>query len=747
MAPTRTVAVLVVALILLLQATTEVRAQSAQEEESPLVEQVKFSGVQAIGKRALQDSIATQPTRCRGLLLRPFCWVSGAPYFVEYHRLDRTELARDELRIRAIYFRAGYREARVSSALSPHGAGVAVTFEVDEGPPTRVSQLTVRQVDSVLTTRQIRQADIPQAGRLLDLNKLDSAGTRLRSRLWDRGYGDADVRDSIAVDRQANEASLGVVMTPGRRTTIDTVQIAGNEAVSDATVRRILGLREGQLYLRSSLVAAQRRLYETELFRQTMVQVPEQKDDSAKTVLVTLREAPMRAVEFGAGFNTTEFVQADMRLTRYNLGGGARRLDVRASLGNLLAPQLYGKSIFGSAVPAGIGNDVSSPFLRPTWQAGAELRLPFMLGGRASVGVGLSAHRRIIPGIVIDRGEAINTSFTWRLADRVPGSITYQYERTRVEAGDLYFCQNFGVCSLQTIGGLRGAHALAPLAVTIDAERADDPLSPSSGYSARLDLEHASALTLSDYRYNLITAELNRYLPRGRSVLAAHLRVGRVWAISSTAGALGVSGEGNTLQVLHPRKRFYAGGSRSVRGYGENQLGPRVLTIAPDALLQPSAAGELPACTTASILDGSCDPNVAASSDFVPRALGGNQLVEASVEYRFPLVGSLMAAVFVDAGAVYANRLNSPPGDRAAITPGFGFRYGSPIGPVRVDLGVRPRISENLAVVTQVPGENGELRLVQLQTPMQYNPTASGGGVLRQITSRLQLHLAIGEAW
>jgi outer membrane protein assembly factor BamA len=228
-------------------------------------------------------------------------------------------------------------------------------------------------------------------------------------------------------------------------------------------------------------------------------------------------------------------------------------------------------------------------------------------------------------------------------------------------------------------------------------------------------------------------------------VLAAHVRIGRVWASGSTVGALGI--EQSELGVLHPRKRFYAGGSRSVRGFGENQLGPRVLTIAPERLITPRDTGDVPPCTPASVENGSCDPAVAPDNQFIPRPLGGNRLLEASLEYRFPLSKNITGAVFVDGASLYGRRLNLPPGDRTAVTPGLGIRYTSPIGPVRVDLGVRPAISEELPVVTQVPGEGGRPRLVQLDTPLQYDPASSGGGFLRQVTSRLQLHLAIGEAW
>jgi outer membrane protein assembly complex protein YaeT len=726
-----------------LQAHAQTQVQATASDDTPRIDEVIFKGADHISASVLGDSIVTQPTKCRGLLLKPLCAISKSSYFVDKHNLDPAEIPRDELRIRVIYFRAGYRHATVSTEITPVEEGkVNVTFNIVEGPPTTIVQRTMSQADTVLTSRQLRQALMPDSGDLLNLAKIDSAKIRLRGKLWDLGYADATVEDSVHIDASQHTAVLDVFIDPVHHTTIDTILIHGNEQVSNNTIRRLLGLHEGDLYRRSDMTAAQRRVYETEIFRQTLVQVPVV-PDSAKTIEITVREAPFTALRAGVGFNTTEFGQTELRLTRYNWFGGARRLDVRGAVGNLLAHQFHDRSIFGTT-PAGADGTVDDRFLSPTWELGATLNEPFVLDARATLSFGVSTHRRSIPGIVIDRGYSANSSLTWRFDNRVTGSLIYQFEQARVEAGDLYFCVNFGVCGLNTISALRSSQKLSPLMLRGLAENADDPLAPTRGYTAMVEIEHASALTASDFRYNRISADVARYFPRGRSVFAVHARAGWVRPSESTGSAVGVDVADNS--ILHPRKRFYAGGARSVRGYGENQLGPRVLTIDPLKLLDPSDEAATP-CTLESIADGSCDPNVAQSKDFIPRPLGGNTLLEASVEYRFPLTESLRGAVFVDAGSVRGERLNLPPGNRTAVTPGFGIRYSSPIGPVRLDLGIRPGLAEELPVVTQVPDTVNGFHIVQLETPMKYNPVQGSGGFLRSITSRLQLHLAIGEAW
>src|SRR5690606_3418356 len=100
-----------------------------------------------------------------------------------------------------------------------------------------------------------------------------------------------------------------------------------------------------------------------------------------------------------------------------------------------------------------------------------------------------------------------------------------------------------------------------------------------------------------------------------------------------------------------PTKRFYAGGARSTRGFGENQLGPRILTIGPEKLVQGDGETAAP-CTMADVIARSCDPGAILSSEFTPRPIGGTRLLEVGIEYRQPIWGPLVGAVFVDAARV-----------------------------------------------------------------------------------------------
>jgi outer membrane protein assembly factor BamA len=177
-----------------------------------------------------------------------------------------------------------------------------------------------------------------------------------------------------------------------------------------------------------------------------------------------------------------------------------------------------------------------------------------------------------------------------------------------------------------------------------------------------------------------------------------------------------------------------------VRGFGENQLGPRILTI-PATTIRRGAGG----CPVATPITA-CDPNAASlkDRDFEPRPLGGNIVAEASTELRFPLfMDQVIGAVFIDGGYV-SQRINPTlPRSKLAVTPGFGVRYLSPVGPIRVDFGINPGRQEILPVVTE-DVVNGVKHLVTLDQRRLYHPVRTGfAGAL----DRVVLHLSIGEAF
>jgi outer membrane protein insertion porin family len=718
-----------------------VLAQATQPDDRthPVVDAVTFVGVtKVIDKHDMASGLATQPSGCKSLLLEPFCLFTKSHLVYDTRTLDHVELARDIVRIKVYYFKRGYRETEVDSVVSrakKHTNRVRVTFRVTEGKPIVVKSLIVQQPDSVLKRKTLRQTVLLHPGEPLNLIDLDTTHVRLRNALWDKGYADALIADTIEVHDSARTADVTLEIDPRWVATIESVTVHGDSVLSPDIVKKMVTLRPGNVYKRADVIESQQALYNSSLFRRATIVLPP-RGDSAKLVDINVDESRLHEVRLSAGFSTIDFIQTEGKFTNYNFLGDARRLDLHLVVSNLLAPALNGTGIFRDVLADnGLPGDSAQGYLNPNFQASIDFAQRWLGDPRNTAGLGLFAHRSSQPGIYIDKGYGASISFTRTVAARSPLSLVYRYELTQVSAGDVYFCVNYGVCDLSTIGLLRNRNALSPVALSFFTDRSDVTFNPTNGYTARADLEHASKYTLSDFRYNRASGEGTIYRPLGHAVIAGHIRGGWVKAISSST----TQGSNGLNDILHPRKRFYAGGANSVRGYGENQLGPRILTIDPAKLI---AAG----CTSAAIADGSCSPAGANVNDFTPLPTGGTSLIEGSIEYRFPfLMKNLQGAVFVDAGFVGVGSSLVTNG-KGAVTPGFGVRYLSPVGPIRVDLGIRPSITDQLTVITEEVAPDGSHRLVQLHTPREYNPVESGSGISK-LLNHLALHLSIGQAF
>lgn len=727
-------------------ATQTAQAQGAPPDDRPLITGFELRGVTSVDRDELAAGLATRGSQCRSLLYAPICWFSRSPLFVDRRYLDPEELRRDLLRVRLFYWRRGWRDALATADIERTDAGVRVIIAVDEGRPTLLERLDVRQVDSVLPSRAIAQTLLLEPGDPIDFIALDSTVKLLRDALWERGYAEAEVTlDTNQVSDALNRGPVTITIRPGPRTYVRAIEIVGNEKVDDETIGRLLTFEPGDLYRRSAILESQRNLYLSGLFQEVDVVVPP--GDPEKIVQLRVVEADLNRIEVAGGITTADFVQLESQYIRFNFLGSARRLTLTATFSNLFADALNGEGFFYD-VTNGAGGPMRDLFLRPTWSVSADFVQPWFFSPNNQIGTTIFAHRRAVPGIMIDRGFGATGAFTHNFGMRSNTTLGYTFELSEIDASDVYFCVNFGVCVTETIDILGGRHQLAPLSSVTQIDVANDPFTPDRGYRVRIDAEHASSITFSDFGYNRIEVNGSAYfgLTR-RSTLATHLRLGWVDPIGGTTSALGL---GRTVEerVVHPRKRFYAGGSQSVRGFGERQLGPRVLTISPDALTDSALMAP---CTTADLRDGNCNPNIPGlpSDAFQPQPLGGTVLAEASVEWRFPLLPArgLTGAVFIDGALIGANQLTDLLGATGAITPGFGVRLETPVGPVRLDLGVRPTLVERLPVITQVEGPDGEPRLVTLNSRRRFDPLDNTGSFLRRVLSRLRLHLAIGEAF
>ncbi|HWK89539.1 MAG TPA: BamA/TamA family outer membrane protein, partial [Longimicrobium sp.] len=437
------------------------------------------------------------------------------------------------------------------------------------------------------------------------------------------------------------------------------------------------------------------------------------RDSIGSTVLVRVVEAARYAVDLAVGVGTRDCGRAQVSHLDRNFLGGARRLEISGLVAKLgVAGPVQGME--GTFLCDAFDPDRQLTEVDTLIADALNYRLAFnfvqprLFGTQTSV-VGGGFYERISELNLYLRDDfGGEVGVVRQIQNNTVASLTFNVQRGRTRASDYFFCIAYEVCTPQDIARLertRWSNAL-----TLGAVRSRvrvDPF-PRTGYQARGQVDYASAALGSEDDY------LRFYLD---GIRHAELRKNMVLSVRLMGGTFLTGLLGNESGYIPPERRFYGGGPTGVRGFRFNELGPTVYISRP--VRKP---------------DGGIEVQTVASST------GGTRTVLGTAELTFPLVlppEKFRAAVFVDAGQVWASQdqLASRPGIR--VTPGVGGRFASPVGPIRVDVAYNPYPAERGPLYGI--NERGELLPDPLQLDFSENEHR---GFLR----RLVLQFSVGQA-
>lgn len=700
---------------------------SGQVIREPEVRSLRFIGNESFSDRDLRAVIQSRSTGCVSFLLNPVCLLTDWGFAHRRGYLDSLDVAGDELRLRSFYTLRGFFDAAVQSDISTIGQDARVEFTVTEGEPTPIDSFVIRGLPDVIDVNSAQEMIGVEVGERFDQLRLEARIDSLVQAMHELGFIEALVLQD-ARRQVGGSAQVELDVIPGRRFKVGDIHMEGHETIGEGVVRDLLRLRTGDFYSQSREEESQRNLFSLDAVRFASIarQRPSENgvmSDSIVDLLVQITPAGNRAARGGFGWSTDECLQTEARLTHRNLFGGARRLEITARLKNIFAQQLG-----GSFPCSGVGTNPDFRTLNFLLQA--ELLVPVFFSGRNSFRASLFGERETVPDVFIREGIGAALAVSRRLGSGMTATLAYQPAFTGFDeqSADIFFCVNFGFCTPEDIATVTQARWLAPLSLDWIFNKTNDPLRPSRGFYITTEIETAGSLTGSEYRYvraGLQGAVFQQLEPG--LVFGARARAG---VVEPTSTPLFPTDPTKGEDVIHPSKRFFAGGSQSVRGFGQNLLGPRVLVL-----------NQIEDCS-GQVLEV-CAGNLAANdpSRFEQRPSGGNAFFEVNLEFRQTLDQRWGLVFFVDAGNVWddLSKIRAP-----IWTPGAGIRFISPIGPIRLDLGYNPTGTMNLPVIISL--ENGTL--VQLDQPVSFDPFEfDNPSSFRKILRRFQLHISIGEAF
>lgn len=578
-------------------------------------------------------------------------------------------------RVRALYLRRGFYavDVRPEIAVVPAGAPAAAP-RVDlkpaivEGPLGTIREVAIEAVGTqAVAPTALREVMRARAGLPFVVSDVILDQRAIVQRFLDLGYRTPAVQIREERSNDGRDVRLIVAVNEGPRILVESIVVVGNRRISAESVLDEVTLRPGEPFSAAEEVESVRRLRAVGIFRSVSILSEGVTPASTRaSLIVAVEELPAIAVGFGGGLEVgrgprragdTLVEQAQLAprgffdVTRRNLGGRNRSISLFSRLA--LKPRTR-----SDTTPESDRRRFGFAEYRVTGTF-TEQRA---FGTETGVLIGLTSE------------QAIRTSFKFRrqranaeaLRPIRPG-LTW-FGRYALDFSRL-FDELIDEDEQPLIDRLFPQVRLSILSTGMSWDRRDQILSPTRGTFATGDVEVALRGIGSQVGYVktfLQVSGFRRLTSSDRAVAAGRVQVGlargfeRIATVEDADGnpVLGPDGQPLTELVadLPASQRFFAGGGTTVRGFQLDRLGvSRVLT-----------ANGL--------------------------SRGGNGLVVLNGELRAAaarILGRQLSVVgFADGGNVFAQA-----GDvdlkrlRAAL--GFGVRYDSPLGPLRLDFGFK----------------------------------------------------------
>lgn len=584
-------------------------------------------------------------------------------------------------------------EVEAGLRIDPDVGNVIVDLSIIEGPAYKTGRLDLKGISEDQQKIIRPQLSLTRKGwfsrTMFSERKLQEDIQRVLQLLRDDGYLEAVLVDrKVDLNSEALRVDIDLTFDLGPRAKATRIVFSGNETFSDDELTGVVGIAEGDPLTTASIAASLQRLrdfYDAEGFAEARITVSNRIGENGRELAFDIRERERsvikkiiiagndrtregvikRSLTFGENspFSWQQISESQRAL--YRLGifsrvliGGVeeelakdeRRVVVRVDETMPYSLQ-YGFGVdkeerlrfsFGVSNNNVTGRNVEISFntrvssLQQRYQL--SFRAPRLVRGLVDNTIRLfyeEVDKRL--GYDVRRKGVLleSTGFRWR-GWRITGRYQFKWNSIIDIDEDL---------PLQAIDRYDRNVRLSLLSAILTRDTRDDLIDPSTGSFTNLILQYSPSWLASQVSYVKGLTQAFVYkevLPS--TVVAAGARIG-LSKLFSGATELPIS------------ERFFAGGSTTLRAFDLDSVGPQVTAV----------------------VDG----------DVRRFPVGGDAMLIGNLELRFPLLRTFKGVLFYDVGNVYA-QVSGIDLDDLTHTVGIGFRYDTPLGPLRVDYGKSP---------------------------------------------------------
>ena len=597
------------------------------------VDRIIFHGNYAIGEKDISAQVRVKKSHI---------WTHGS--------LSQSLLKQSASNIEALYRDRGYEDVKVTPRTVDREPKIDVDFDIEEGPQTIVDDVQVTGNQKIASDQLTAPKGFQlRAGDPFSPRKMADDRNRMSATYLNRGYLNVEVKATAEKTKNdPNRVNVSYAITENQMVRMDDIVYLGQERTKLSLLQKTAQIKPETPMQRQQLMEAESRLYDLTIFDWASVGPRKPiTDQTDETALVKVHEAKRNEITYGFGFEVSHRGgNAPSGSVALPGGGGTIGLN-----GYEIAPS---QSTFAS--PRGV-----IEFTRRNLRGLAETASASILASELDQRLVMSyaqAHFfgtewQSLSSFSLERNSE-NPLFTASL-----GNLSFQLERAIAHKA------NTRVQIRYVFNKTELSHILVPELVlpqdqnvrlstfsgTLIHDTRDKPLDAHHGMYGTIDLGITPTALGSSADFARLFGQYAFYKPLHSVVLANSIRIGLATPFANS--------------FVPTSQLFFTGGGTSLRGFPIDAAGPQRL---------------VPFCNVLQGESGCVNITV---------PVGGKQLFILNSEVRFPLgiTKALGGVLFYDGGNVYsAINLHQFVNDYTN-TVGFGLRYATPIGPVRLDVG------------------------------------------------------------
>ena len=596
------------------------------------VSRVAFSGNQHFTNKDLKSDVQVEQAR-----------------FFNHGQYSETLVRSSVKNLKDIYRAAGYSSVEVTPKLVRNSGNIDITFEVNEGPLDVVRELRVEGNNTLPEAQFAAHGLNLGPGKPYSQTLVAKDRSLIMARYLTLGYLNAGFRATAKpVPNQPHQLDVVYQISEGPRVMTATVITDGRQHTRQSMIDNRVRLKSDEPLSENNMLSAESRLYNLEIFDWAEVD-PKRPitDQTDEDVVVKVHEAKRNSIVYGFGFQVL------------NRGGAIPS-------GTVAVPGLPPVGLpanFVTSQKTYWGPDGTFEYTRRNMRGRAETLNFSAFAGRLDQRGALTYTDPYFKGskwnssfILSGEHDSENPIFT----DRI-GSLGFQLKRPMNEkkTTNVFLRYNFQLTRISNLlipelvpPDQLNVH-LSTLSASWVHDTRDNVLDAHRGIYQNYEVDVSPYWMGSNFSFAQLITQTAYY---------KNVHNGIIWANSLRVG-LEQPFAGSEVPLS---SEFFAGGGSTLRGFPLNGAGPQ---------------RTIPVC------GNPADP-ATCSKITVPE--GGNELLIINTELRFPLNSikeGLGIVTFYDGGNVFPTIGFHDFTSLYSNNVGIGFRYATPVGPIRIDIG------------------------------------------------------------